>query len=376
MGYCGTLAFRSYEVRDDLGHSKQPDRQGHEIDAVCELREAEGKAPVSCVDVHSHRTKEKTQEDHANGFDDGAMRKNNGGKQSEQHQREVFGCSKGLRDERQRWSEQGDEKRGHTSCKERSQCSNGERSAGAAASRHLVPIEAGDNGRALSGQVDQDRGCRSAVLRSIEDAGEHDEAGDRLKVERQRQQHRDRGDGCNARQHPHQSPPEAAEKAEQKIGGCKSNGETKADVREKIRHQSLGNTGMVRPRPHEKMAMVPRQRTAMMAMTSTRRRLCPARLPIAISNGTATISPSFSTDSAKAIMLIRTAKMGRHIRGVTSVLVERRNDLLAVMTPMPIRIQQIRRGTYPSPILTAVPTSKSRDMMRPNTPTAAKNNPE
>ena len=89
-----------------------------------------------------------------------------------------------------------------------------QRRAGAALPRHLVAVDAGDDRRGLARQVDQDRGGRAAVLRAVEDAGQHDQAGHRLEMEGQRQQHRDGGDRADAGQHADQRADQRADERE------------------------------------------------------------------------------------------------------------------------------------------------------------------
>ena len=67
--------------------------------------------------------------------------------------------------------------------------------------RHLVAVETRDDRGRLARQLHQDRGGGAAVLAAVVDAGQHDERGGRLEVERDRQQHRDRRERPDARQH-------------------------------------------------------------------------------------------------------------------------------------------------------------------------------
>jgi hypothetical protein len=46
--------------------------------------------------------------------------------------------------------------------------------------RHLVAVDRGDGGRGFTGHVDEDGGGRAAILRTVIDAGEHDEGGNRV----------------------------------------------------------------------------------------------------------------------------------------------------------------------------------------------------
>jgi hypothetical protein len=66
-------------------------------------------------------------------------------------------------------------------------------------------------------QVDEDRGGRAAVLRAVVDAGEHDERGDRIQVEGDRQQHGDGRHRADAGQHADQRPQQHADQAIQDV---------------------------------------------------------------------------------------------------------------------------------------------------------------
>ena len=101
---------------------------------------------------------------------------------------------------------------------ERAERRDRQRRAGAALARHLVAVDAGDDRRGLARQVDQDRRGRAAVLRAVEDAGQHDQAGHRLEMEGERQQHRDGRDRPDAGQHADQRADQAAEQREAEIG--------------------------------------------------------------------------------------------------------------------------------------------------------------
>ena len=56
-----------------------------------------------------------------------------------------------------------------------------------------------------------------AWVRAVVDARQHDQRGDRRHLEGDRQQHRDRGDGSEARQHPHQRPERRADKTVKQV---------------------------------------------------------------------------------------------------------------------------------------------------------------
>ena len=87
----------------------------------------------------------------------------------------------------------------HRAGEERAERRDRERRAGAALARHLVAVDAGDHRGGFARQVDQNGRGRAAVLRAVEDAGEHDQSRHRLEVEGERQQHRDGRDRPDAR---------------------------------------------------------------------------------------------------------------------------------------------------------------------------------
>ena len=107
-----------------------------------------------------------------------------------------------------------------------------------ALTRHLVAVEGGHDRRGLTWQVDQDGGGRAAVLRAVEDAGQHDQGRDRRQAERRRQQHGDRGGG--------------AETGQDADGGAEEDaGEAPAEVAERGRRLEAEQEEL------EKMSMVP-----------------------------------------------------------------------------------------------------------------------
>src|SRR5262245_7730521 len=107
-------------------------------------------------------------------------------------------------------------------------------SAGAALSRHLVAVDAGDNRRGLARQVHQDGRGRAAILRAIEDAREHDQARCRLEMEGQRQQHRDGRDRADTGENADQCPDQRAGKREEKIRRRQRHAESDREIVQKL----------------------------------------------------------------------------------------------------------------------------------------------
>jgi hypothetical protein len=90
-----------------------------------------------------------------------------------------------------------------------------QRRPGAPLAGHLVAVDAGDDGSGLARNADQDRRCRAAVHRTVEDAGQHDDPDGGIGAVGQRQQQRHAGEGAEARQHADDRAPQAADEAVQ-----------------------------------------------------------------------------------------------------------------------------------------------------------------
>lgn len=101
--------------------------------------------------------------------------------------------------------------------RERRQRGDGQRGAGAAVAGHLVAVQAGDHRGGLAGNVDQDGGGRTSVLRAVEDPGQHDEAGGRRHAEGERQQQRHGRHRADARQHADHGADQRADQAVQQV---------------------------------------------------------------------------------------------------------------------------------------------------------------
>ncbi len=93
-----------------------------------------------------------------------------------------------------------------------------QRRPGAALLRHGVAVERRHHGGGLARHVDEDCRRRAAVLGAVEDARQHDQARDRLQIERQGKHQRDRRDRTDSRQHPDQRAAETADQAYQQVG--------------------------------------------------------------------------------------------------------------------------------------------------------------
>ena len=100
---------------------------------------------------------------------------------------------------------------------ERRDHGDAERRAALALPRQRIAVEAGDGVRRMAGQVEQDRADRAAVLRAVVDARQHQDRGDRLHREGQRQQERDRRHHAHAGQHADDVAEQHADEAPQQV---------------------------------------------------------------------------------------------------------------------------------------------------------------
>jgi hypothetical protein len=78
------------EVLDDLGEAEDAHRQRHEVEAIEQLRDIEREAMRASVDVRAGEAEQRAQQDHADAFDEGAVRQHRRQHQAEDHQREIF----------------------------------------------------------------------------------------------------------------------------------------------------------------------------------------------------------------------------------------------------------------------------------------------
>ena len=165
-------------------------------------------------------------------------REHRGRNQSEDHQREVFRRPELERHLGERRRGDGDHQRRDAAGEERAHGGGGERRPGAPLASHLVPVETGDDRSRLARKVDQDRGGGAAVLRAVIDAGKHDQRGDRAQVERDRQQHRDRGHRADAGQHADERAEHDADQRVEQVQGRDRDAEAEDQVVEDIHRGS------------------------------------------------------------------------------------------------------------------------------------------
>ena len=120
--------------------------------------------------------------------------------------------------------------------------------------RHLVAVDAGHDRGGFAGQIDQDRRGRSAVLRAVIDAGQHDQRRRRRQRVGDRQQHGDGSHRADAGQHADQCPQQDAEKTIEQVlhgdGGRETEGEIAPEAQSPMRPWSYLASGREEPGPN------------------------------------------------------------------------------------------------------------------------------
>ena len=103
------MLFGYFKVLDDFDDTEHADDHRQEVEAVPQHRNAERVARRTAVDVGADKAEQKADQNHADGFDDRAMREHDGGDEAKHHQREIVGRVELLGNGRKRRRECADE---------------------------------------------------------------------------------------------------------------------------------------------------------------------------------------------------------------------------------------------------------------------------
>ena len=228
------------EIEDHVGDAEKGHGQRDEAEPVGELGPAEGEADDARIDVGSDQPEQDAEAHHGDRLEQRAARQHHRRDQPEYHQRKIIGRAKLERELGQRRGEIGDHQRRDAAGDERADRGDAERRSGAAAPRHLVAVERGDDGGGLARNIDQDRRGRAAVLCAVIDAGEHDQGRGGLEAEGERQQHGDGRHRPDAGQHAHQGAEKAADEAVEKILPAQRDTEPEREIVQRL-HSGLRN---------------------------------------------------------------------------------------------------------------------------------------
>ena len=195
LSACAAVGGRHVE---GLADGEQSNSHDDRIDAIEQFRNAEGKARLSGLRIESDRAEEQPEEQRGDPERDRstagrvAQHGRHGGKR-QNHQGEVVGRRQPERDLHQQRGGEGQSDRADRAGDKRTDRGRRQRLGATAPSRHGVAFDGRHHRSGLAGRVQQDGGRRAAVLRTVVDAGEHDEGGDRRQAHRQGHQDRDRG---------------------------------------------------------------------------------------------------------------------------------------------------------------------------------------
>src|SRR5262249_59101630 len=105
------------------------------------------------------------------------------------------------------------EKTGGVAADERPESTDAEGGPGGALTSHGGAVDTGDDRRSFARNIDQDRRGRTAVLRAVGDAEQHNQVRQRRRVQRQRQKQRNRACRTESRQYTDQRTEQYAEKS-------------------------------------------------------------------------------------------------------------------------------------------------------------------
>jgi hypothetical protein len=230
---CRTCRF---EIDHDLGQPEQAHRQRDETDAVEQHVEPHRHPILAGRHVGADETQEHAEHDHTDGLEHRSMREYHRGDETEQHDGNVVRRLEQQRDLGERRAAERDQQRHHRSGEQRSQRRDCQRRACPAVLGHGVAVEHGDHGRGFAGNLDEDGGGRAAVLRAVENAGQHDQRAHRREPERDRQDHRHGGERSDPRQHADRRSDHAAEQAQADVLPGQRNAETHRDIGQDVGH--------------------------------------------------------------------------------------------------------------------------------------------
>ena len=218
------------EVADDLGDAEQADGQGHEVQAAVELADPEREPWDGGELVLADGAEQQPEHDHGERLDRRPAGQGDGGQQAQDHDGEVVRRTELQGGGRERWCEERHRHGGHGAGEEGAEGGGGQGWPRSSLFGHLVAVQRGHDRGRLSRQVEQDRRRRAAVLGAVVDAGQHDQRGDGVELERDRQQQRHRGSRPDAGQHADSGPEGDAEQADQDVGGLQGRLEAEEDA--------------------------------------------------------------------------------------------------------------------------------------------------
>ena len=179
------------EVFQNFGDAEQPHDHGGYADAVGKLQYTESKARRGCDRVQADASQNDAEDRHHQSFGHGFSREISHHGQPHDHEREIFRRAEFEREFGERRREQDKTEDTDGAGDERTKRGYPKRGARPALTGHLITVEAGDDGRCLTGDIQQDGGGRAAIHGAIANSGEHNNSGDWIERESGRQEQSD-----------------------------------------------------------------------------------------------------------------------------------------------------------------------------------------
>ena len=253
-----------------LAHGEQTDRDDDDVDAVGDLRNAEGEPLLAGGLVDADQADGQAEAERRQPADPGAAEHRRHRDEGEQHDREEVGGGDLDREVRDRGREDRQQQGGDGAGDERPDGRGGQRLRGAAGLGHLVALDGRDHRRALAGGVQQDRRRRPAVHAAVVDAREHDQGAGDVQAAGERQEQGDRHGRADAGQHADRRAEEHTDDGVQQVLGRQRGPEPGDELVQRV-HQRMPfrmPTGRSMPRPKKKRYQEPKDSTS--AMTASR----------------------------------------------------------------------------------------------------------
>ncbi len=165
--------------------------------------------------------------------------------QGQDHEREIFRGPEHHRHFGKWKGQEGEAQEAHRPGDEGADGRHSQGGPGPALFGHLVAVQAGDDGRGLPGDVQQNRGGRTAVLGAVINSREHDDGRDRRDLEGNGQKDGYGGHGADAGEDPDERPQENPQETVKEVnrleGGLKSQKDEVQQVHQPILNIPTGN---------------------------------------------------------------------------------------------------------------------------------------
>ena len=215
-----------FGIHQNLGQTEQTHDDRDKPDPVHEFHAAKGETGQPPDGIHADHGQQKPKDAHHQRLDHRLAGQPHQEREPKGDQGEEFHRAKLQRHPGQRSGRQYQGDRGDRPADEGADSGDGEGGSRPPLLGHLVAVQAGDRRRSLSGNVEQDTGDGSPVLRAVEECGQHDDGARRAHLEGQRDQHRDTRHRTDPRQHTdHRSEHRSQEGKGEILGGqgdCKA----------------------------------------------------------------------------------------------------------------------------------------------------------